>query len=175
MNSLQTECYEYSIQDASVDVLFETDNYQGDSYVFLSTTSSASSVNEDNVVLSSTIEHPNQVLLAKSVDRSDWGLSTGTYYLCLTAISPVSSNVTVIQGDYNSVYNVDNNQLFTFDNQKQDYTQFRFTNSDFQNVAQSNITIEVSYFDTLTKPAVYWSLCLNNGGSDINNCVLTEE
>lgn len=125
----QFDCWPYSVQSSSADVLFEVSNYQGNADLFLSALSPPTSVASSSVKLYGKKQAPKHNLIARSADRAYWTASTGNLYVCGLAYSGLSAAVTVTESS-NINYSTDNNVLNTFWlYQTPDQINFKFSNS----------------------------------------------
>ena len=106
INKNQIECYPYSVLNSENDVLYNISNFQGHIDWFVSSVDRPASMLSSYVKMTGKKVSANHNLILKSSDRSYWGSSLGTYYLCGLAYTDASAQISLREQKFSNTYSV---------------------------------------------------------------------
>lgn len=113
-------------------------------------------------------------LIISQTDRSNYGLQTGPYYLCVFPYSDVSMSIFAVEGNNNFRQDISDDQVYTYNLQVGGYYTFRYTNAELK--YNTTLRLEVKDLSStqtgIPAPYLYYKVCQS---SNINDCYMTAD
>jgi len=174
INPFQQTCLDYFVLRAKEDVRLDVQAYTGIVDFYASSRLEPDSPEASNIQYRAT-HGASQSLILSVNDRLSVGITTGSFYFCMYALTPFSGRITVNENPASSRYDVIDGQTLTKSIFADNYFYSGYSTSDLKNKGTLTVLMIPQYLqkeDVTELPKLFYKICPH---SDMSNCNLGDE